>query len=116
RIETAFSDNGTQLFVRVFPDDIAINTHEEDLTESEINEGMNYWRAYVAADNMPESIQAWDLLCRSFGAERAAWVALQMKPTNLVLNPLPDDLIFPVLTPKSDSWSEQPTTDILPDA
>lgn len=115
RIETAFSDTAArQLWVRIFPDDIAVDTHEQDLTQSEIEEGKLYWRSFVDANTSQEKGQAWDLLCRSFGAERAAWVALRMQPTTQV--PPGDALVFPVLTPKSDSWSKQPVTHIMPDA
>lgn len=121
RIETVFMDkNGPELWVRIFPDDIAVETHEEDLTQSEIDEGMAYWRSFANAPGDVEKIHAWDLLCRSFGAERAAWVALQMQPTNLPAPPTPpppsDQLIFPTLVPKSDAWSKQPVTHIMPDA
>ncbi|WP_118976928.1 hypothetical protein [Taibaiella koreensis] len=117
RIETAFStEQARQLWVRIYPDDIAVDTHEEALTQSEMDEAMRYWRSWVDNPANLDRVQAWDLLCRSFGAERAAWVALQMKPVNLVTANPSDPLDFPVLTPKQGSWSKQPVTNIMPDA
>jgi hypothetical protein len=117
RLETAFSDENTsQLWIRIFPDDIAVNTHEEELTQSEIDEGKAYWRKRVDAIDNVEVVHAWDLLCHSFGAERAAWVALQMTPTNPTPPGSGDPLTFPSHTPKPFSWGKQPVTDIMPDA
>lgn len=121
RIETVFmEENGPELWVRIFPDDIAVETHEEDLTQSEIDEGMAYWRSFADAGSDAERVHAWDLLCRSFGAERAAWIALQVQPANLPAPPTPPppsgQLIFPTLVPKNDAWSKQPVTRIMPDA
>lgn len=116
RIETVFNDNPRQLWIRIFPDEIAVDTHEINLTESEVEEGKMYYRQFVKAENDEEKIQAWDLLCRSFGAERAAWVALQMKPSNIDSNPEPENLIFPELEAKPDSWSKQPCSNVMPDS
>lgn len=117
RIETVFmEENGPELWLRIFPDDIAVETHEDDLTQSEIDEGMAYWNGFADAVNDQERVHAWDLLCRSFGAERAAWVALQMQPTNYTPGMPSGSFIFPVLVPKSDAWSKQPVTHIMPDS
>ncbi len=105
RVETVFMEqNGKELWVRIFPDDIAVETHEQELTQSEIDEGTAYWTSFSSAATDAEKVHAWDLLCRSFGAERAAWVALRMDPAN------------PVPSPKNDAWSKQPLTRIMPDA
>jgi len=47
RVETRFKD--AELWVRIFPDEIAINTHEKLLTEREQTFGMAYWKALRAA-------------------------------------------------------------------
>lgn len=118
RLETTFRQTGSsyELWVRIFPDDIAVNTHEQLLTQDEIDQGKAYWAATVDATGQVGKTQAWDLLSRSYGAQRAAWVALQTTPTNLSSNPNSGSLIFPALTPKADSWTQQPFTRILPDA
>ena len=42
RVETRFK--GSELLVRVFPDEIAIDTHEEIPTKNEVDAGHAYWR------------------------------------------------------------------------
>lgn len=116
RIETVFNASPRQLWVRIFPDEIAVDTHETALTQSEIDEGKRYWTQWVSAANEEEQIQAWDLLCRSFSAERAAWVALQMTPENIEQNPPVEALVFPSIAPKEDSWTKQPESNVMPDA
>ena len=51
RVETRFMqiDAGTELWVRIFPDDVAIHTHESDLTLEEIEDGRAYWGEMSAA-------------------------------------------------------------------
>src|SRR5688572_5182806 len=45
RLETIFVpvQSGTELWVRIYPDDIAIHTHERVLTGSEVTAGELYW-------------------------------------------------------------------------
>ncbi len=118
RLETTFKDTGSgyELWVRIFPDDIAVETHEALLTQDEIDQGQAYWKSTVGVNGSATQVeknQAWDLLSRSYGAQRAAWVALQTKPTS---GTTAAGLVFPTLSPKSDSWTLQPVTRILPDA
>jgi len=115
RLETVFNAPN-QLWIRVFPDEIAVETHEEVLSESEVEEGKVYWRQFADADTEEDKVQAWDLLCRSFSAERAAYIALELTPTNIGSNPLGDDLVFPTVPTQPDTWSKQPATHVMPDA
>lgn len=120
RVETKFrEENGlTELCVRIFPDEIAVNTHEKVLTEREEQRGVAYWKALRAAANEEARKDAWRSLADKIGANRAAWVALQTKPLNWSTPPpaTDDDLQFPPhdLT-KPDPWSEAPHTRVLPD-
>ncbi|PSK88144.1 hypothetical protein [Taibaiella chishuiensis] len=118
RLETTFRqiNSSYELWVRIFPDDIAVYTHEQLLTQDEIDQGKAYWVTTVDTTDPVAKVQAWDLLCRSYGAQRAAWVSLQTTPTNLASNPNGASLVFPALTPKSDAWTQQPFTRMLPDA
>lgn len=114
RIETAFDVEASKLLVRIYPDDIAIETHEPPLTSSEISSGKDYWRNAI---DSAKKAAAWDVLSRNFGAPRAAWIIKTLTPTNLTSNPTdPDDLVFPDPETKFDSWTQQPQTRILPDA
>ncbi|HEY7402703.1 MAG TPA: hypothetical protein VIB39_04230, partial [Candidatus Angelobacter sp.] len=93
-IETRFMDVGdgvAQFWVRIYPDQIAINTHEADLTQQEIADGTNYWDAVWRAGNPPASLETvkapWRGLASLYGAQRAAWIALQMTPANVAQQP-----------------------------
>lgn len=106
RIETVFRANGDnpELWVRIFPDDIAVDTHEQQLTEDEKTAGEAYWASYAAASgDEPQILQAWDVLSRGFTAQRAAWIALQTMPSN----PAQPTKLYP--------WGKQPVSKIMPD-
>ena len=47
-IETRFMDNSDgrpELWLRIYPDQVAINSHEPELTDQEIVDGTTYWDA-----------------------------------------------------------------------
>ena len=52
RIETRFVTTGRspELWLRVYPDDIVIHSHEPILTEQEVAEGKKYWEAVFNAE------------------------------------------------------------------
>lgn len=122
RVETKFKVDGgpRELWVRVFPDEIEIATHEKVLTQIEVDFGVAYWKGLWNAkgDENKKKI-AWRMVAEKFGANRAAWVVLQNKPGNwegadLLMSE--NDLVFPVIDQvKPDSWSEAPHTRVLPD-
>jgi len=128
RIETRFvtSNNTSELWLRIYPDDIAIHTHEKTLTDKEVTEGEKYWKALFEAikngGDKKEDLKksAWNALASLFGSQRAAWVALSTKPGNWS-NDLSgissaSQLQFPPhdLT-KTNAWSRAPRTNVLPD-
>jgi len=127
RIETRFvTQEIPQLWVRIYPDEIAIHTHEKILTDKEVVEGEKYWTEIFDAEKANEANKedrkksAWSNLASIFGPQRSAWVALQTKPTNwsndLSGIPTNADLVFPLndLT-KTNAWSRAPRTNVLPD-
>jgi len=128
RIETRFMLGGRQpeLWLRIYPDDIAIHTHEKLLTSKELTGGITYWKAIfdaekTGADNKEDMKKAaWEALVQSFRPQRSAWIALQTKPVNWSDDPAAienaDELIFPEpeLT-KPDTWSRAPRVNVLPD-
>jgi len=84
-VTTVFSstDDFDELRIRVYPDDIFIHTHEEKLTQSEETAGKEYWNAVFSAYGDPKKLlDAWKKLVDLFGAERAAWIAKALTPTN----------------------------------
>lgn len=126
RVETRFMtvEEGKELWVRIFPDDIAVHTHEKALTKDELNAGMTYWREMWAAsreenvDNKTELEKgAWRALAEGYGSYRAAWIASETKPETLEVDEV-EDLQFPEFDEeilKQDSWSRAPRSKVMPD-
>jgi len=112
-----------ELWVRFFPDEIFLQTHETALTESEIKSGINFWNAMLVAqkpgttDVKARQITAWEQLQAGFTAARAAWIARAMRPDNFPEKELPTGktLNFPGTDRKSDAWTIPPRTDLLPE-
>jgi len=131
-IETRFMDIGaghSELWVRIYPDQIAINSHENELTIQEAIDGKAYWDAIWRAGKPPALIDSakapWRGLASRYGAPRAAWVALQMTPTNIAQQPLaptpeganPSPLPeYPQPPTRSSSWEKPAIAEALPDA
>ena len=121
RLEVRFKDQdrgGRELWVRVFPDEVEVTAHEKVLTEREQEHGVAYWKALRAADNDTARTDAWRALADRFGANRAAWVALQTRPLNWSTPPpaSDDDLQFPnIELTKPDSWTQAPHSLVMPD-
>ncbi|MCP4632625.1 MAG: hypothetical protein GY855_06825 [candidate division Zixibacteria bacterium] len=128
RLETRFVSTGEnhELWLRVYPDDIAVHTHEKLLTDEEVNEGIKYWKELfniekTGGDDKEEKKEdAWSNIASIFGPQRSAWIARETKPTNWSsdLSGIPDadQLQFPShdLT-KTSAWSRAPRTKVLPD-
>jgi hypothetical protein len=80
-------ENVKQLWVRIYPDDIFINTHEKDLTAAEIEAGKQFWKMYWAASgNINIEKSAWKTLCTALGGNRASWVARRLDPRSIPAN------------------------------
>ena len=126
RLETRFMtvDGGRQLWVRMFPDDIAVHAHETTLTDDEVTAGKTYWRERWAATlETEEAIRqrrekvAWRALAEAYGGTRAAWIASETRPDTLDVSSV-DALTFPTFDPeslKAESWSRAPRSDVMPD-
>ena len=85
RLETKFMkvNERDELWVRIFPDDILIETHEAALTSEEIEAGQDYWEAiWRAGGDLDRELGAWRVLVNRYRAPRAAWIAKQLTPTN----------------------------------
>lgn len=109
---------GFDLCVRVFPDEVAVATHEKLLTEAEEQRGVAYWKALREATGDEVRKDAWRTLADKIGANRAAWVALQTKPANWSTPPPASDdaLQFPKLElTKPDRWTQAPHSRVMPD-
>jgi hypothetical protein len=86
RLETRFGQgpDGPELWVRVYPDQIAVDTHEDPLTAQEQTDSVAYWAAVTAAGAVPPDDEAlkrpWRDLATAHGAPRAAWIAARTAP------------------------------------
>lgn len=89
RIETRFkktNEDGTplnQLWVRIYPDDVAIDSFEETLSNQEIESAQAYWLGMWQAGGR-ESMEraAWRSLVSSYGSGRARYITEEYIPIN----------------------------------
>ncbi len=128
RVETRFVDTQeqSQLWVRIYPDHFAIDTHEPGLSPDEQAAGQTYWEAVwrVGTNDLEGEKGAWRGLASTVGVTRAAWIALQLTPTNpgqrpatptpdgQPLNPLPT---YPEVSTRATNWERAPVAGALPD-
>ncbi|MBA5865020.1 MAG: hypothetical protein GDA65_20270 [Nitrospira sp. CR1.1] len=112
RVETRFAARrtgpGTDLLLRVYPDDIHLDSHEPALTEEEERRGKEFW-AHVATapagtDRQEHIRQGWQRLTELFGTARAAWIAKVLNPDQAG-----------TVSHRDDSWTRAPHTQVLPD-
>jgi septal ring factor EnvC (AmiA/AmiB activator) len=132
RLETRFVTTAgkAELLVRVYPDEIHVDAHEPGLTADESQWGKHFWaetwrtgtadtEAAVARRN-----QIWEQIAQRYGAGRATWIVLALKPTNpgdrpaqpvAEGQPLPRAPIHPSPPSRADSWTRAPEARSLPD-
>ncbi len=133
RIETRFMerkapgsrDTRHQLWVRFYPDDIQIDTHEPQLTESEVRDARTYWNeVWKSGPSEVGRLGAWRALVDSIGPNRATWVVEAYVPLNSndILNATTaeDPLLnptgyWPDYEAKPDAWSRPPVARLMPD-
>ncbi len=131
-VETRFMDTAagpSELWVRIYPDAIAIDAHEPGLTDREVADGQAYWDAVWRAGTLPadsDRVKApWRGLAGRYGAERAAWLALQLTPTNLAARPVaatPDGAAptpppaYPPPPRRAAAWTRPARAAALPEA
>ncbi len=124
RLETRFfaqADGTQELRIRVFPDQIHVDSHERNLTASEIEWGRHFWQqTWLAGADETKRRAAWQQLADRFDAARAAWIARVLRPTNA---PGPDPANpgtprFAAVTPRpagsGDGWSNTPLARLMP--
>jgi hypothetical protein len=110
RLETRFvsrqgDDGGVDLLIRIYPDDIHIDSHEPGLTDEEETWGRQYWVNTAAAGGDGEQQRlAWYQLADRFGVRRAAWIARLLDPAR------PG-----AITRREAAWTRAPHTTVLPD-
>ena len=95
RLETRFQ--GSELWVRIFPDDVHVNSFERDLTPDESAARTAFLSQAQAGGAAAKD--AFAALAQQYGPERAAWIAsAKAQPGN-----------------KPAAWAQAPFTDLLPE-
>lgn len=127
RLETRFvsAGNTKELWVRIYPDDIHVHTHEPLLTEKELEHGKHYWKSLLKAnreggdaeDKDVKKEKAWEIISEMSGVQRGLWIVKQTMPKNwkIDLNVADNQLQFPVQETKKVDWTRAPRTQVLPD-
>lgn len=78
-----------QLWVRVYPDDITVDTFEDLLADVELKNAKTYWtNIWRAGGNDGENRAAWETLVSSHGSGRAHWIIGQYVPLNVNQQPM----------------------------
>jgi hypothetical protein len=85
RIETRFGTTpapnpAPALLLRVYPDEIFLDTHEPRLTREEIDAAKSYFNE---TDTIQEQPEHWRELIHDMSPERAAWVLRAMQPHDI---------------------------------
>jgi hypothetical protein len=117
RLETRFraqpTGGGFDLLIRIYPDDVHVDSHEPGLIPAEVTAGQAFWEATWAASSAPERDAAWSRLVSRVGPTRAAWVARALTPTNAqTAGATP---IFPTPALQDSRWTRPPRAAALPD-
>ena len=113
RIETRF-DGPTKLRVRVFPDQLHVNTHDPAFTPDELTAAQWYWTERWAAglDDLDAATDAWRRLTTKFRPGRASYLVSAMRPANAPLDGAP---AFPQVPARASTWNRPPVATALPD-
>jgi hypothetical protein len=122
--------------VRIYPDVIAVDAHDEALTEGEVLAGRSYWEAmwqippvkepvglitfedaerYKAArrEEAEKQEEAWCGLASLYPPARAAWIARATQPPNLAKRET-EDPVHPSVARRAHIWPRAAQTDVLP--
>ena len=111
-----------ELWVRIYPDEVAIANHESGLTEDEREQGRFFWQSIAETEHLNEEntgaasleeletlrknlkLGAWKALINSYGVARSAWI---IEATN------PDLEEEASITPFT--WNDQARSTVMPD-
>src|SRR5215813_10710215 len=117
RIETRFktvTDSGRprrQIWVRLYPDDCAIDSFEATLSESEVRAARLFWIEIWKAGGIEDRQRAaWRALAAEIGSGRAAWALQNYRPrTAEPVKADSEDIILVIVTDTPLVAAEEPT-------
>ena len=94
RLQTRWLDIG--LHVRIYPDELGIDTHDPTLTAEESRWAEHYWQVRSGAVDA-DLEETWQQLVRRAGPTRAAWLVQAARPGGPGATPRPGPLPRPAL-------------------
>ncbi|MFB8198902.1 hypothetical protein [Kitasatospora purpeofusca] len=109
RLETVYRGLGgpePQLWIRAYPDDIHVDSHETGLTAAERTATEAYWaEVWAAGPNADGRAAAWSTLVAAVGAGRACWAVRALHPQG----PRPGTETPPdAVAPSPEPWAAEP--------
>ena len=112
----------TDLVIRVYPDDIHVDSHEPELTAEELAAGTSYWfSVWAAGPNQSRLDAAWSSILGQLKPNRAAWAVYALTPSDApptVETPLGDPSPIPTLPDvpsRPGTFNRAARTTLLPD-
>ena len=94
RLQTRWLDDG--LHVRIYPDELGVDTHDPTLTADESRWAEHYWQVRSGAVE-GDVEETWHQLVRRSGPTRAAWLVEAARPGGPGATPRPGPLPRPAL-------------------
>lgn len=97
RLETRFQNNNSELWLRVYPDDVHVDSFEPELTADESSARAQFLAQAQTGEDAARA--AFLALAQQYGGARAAWIASPLAQAGT----------------KATSWTRAATTDVLPE-
>ncbi len=95
RLETRFYRDPNRLKIRVYPDQIHVNSHQPELSTREVELGQRFWELTWTA-NWQKANRIFKKLSDTLGVWRAVWVMESTTPTNIATKGTGKPLFSPI--------------------
>ncbi|MFD5011906.1 hypothetical protein [Streptomyces chartreusis] len=115
RLELRYTpaSEGTELWIRAYPDDIHVDAFQPELTPRETLAATTYWRTVWDLDpDDPGAVAAWDGVLKDLGPARAAWAVESLRPA---APPGAGPLHLPEAPTRPERSTRAPGSFLLPD-